>query len=66
VQPIKGSTAPVDEAAVAEYLELIPDTGSLDDLKELWSQIAEDGLGKHPTLVAAKDARKTELTEEEQ
>lgn len=66
VQPIKGSPAPVDEAAVAEYLQLIPDTGSLADLKELWAQIAEDGLGKHPALVAAKDARKTELTEEEQ
>lgn len=68
VQPIAGSptTPPVDEAAVGEYLELIGDTGSLDELKDLWAQIAEDGLGKHPTLIAAKDARKTELTEEEQ
>lgn len=69
VQPITGHTnaeSSVDTAAVEEYAELIRDTGSVDDLRELWSQIAEDGLSKHPQLIEAKDARKAELASEEE
>jgi len=64
LQPITRQPAAepeADTAAVTEYLELVRDTGSIEDLKELWEQIKDDGLAKQPALVAAKDARKTEL-----
>lgn len=69
VQPITGhynAESSVDSAAVEEYAELIRDTGSVDDLRELWSQITGDGLSKHPQLIEAKDARKAELASEEE
>jgi hypothetical protein len=59
VQPLPTDTAGL-EAALAD----IANADSIPTLKAAWDLAGKRGLAAHPDVVAAKERRKTELTEE--
>jgi hypothetical protein len=60
VQPLPTDTGGL-EAALAD----IANADSIPTLKAAWDLAGKRGLAAHPDVVAAKEARKTELTTEE-
>lgn len=59
VQPLQ---AVADESTVVDVLAEINDAGSLPALKAAWDLAGVRGFQKHPDVIAAKDARKVELS----
>ena len=64
-EPTKPVTTPdLDPAAVLEWTDHLASIGSLDDLRAAWADAIKQGVSGHPQILAAKDARKGELSGE--
>lgn len=66
VQPLKGAT-PIQSAApdtvlVDEWISTIRDASTVAQLEAAWHGIINAGIAKEPRVIAAKDARKAELS----
>lgn len=60
VNPLPDTPAPVDN--VAEWITALNTAESIGDLQGAWEAAAAAGVTNRPDVVAAKDARKKELT----
>lgn len=66
VQPLIESAAPavptLTPEDVATWVELLTNAETTDELLTVWTSAGTAGVARHPEIVAAKDARKKELT----
>lgn len=60
IQPLPDAPAPVDN--VAEWITALNTAQSIGDLQSAWEKAAAAGVTNQPDVIAAKDARKKELT----
>jgi len=62
VQPlVTQSATALSPADSSQWLELIKDAGTLEDLQRVWAAAIAADVAKHEPIVAAKDARKKKL-----
>lgn len=61
IQPLGDAPAAPEQPSIAPHLDAIDTAATMDALKAAWMAIDTAGLGKHPELWAAKEARKKEL-----
>ncbi|MFJ4997136.1 hypothetical protein ACIP5T_03225 [Microbacterium sp. NPDC088619] len=61
VEPLGDAPAAPEHPSIAPHLDAIDTAATMDALKATWMAIDAAGLGKHPELWAAKEARKKEL-----
>ena len=68
VQPLPTETAPTTIAPtltpedIATWVELLTKAATTDELLTVWTNAGTAGVARHPEIVAAKDARKKELS----
>jgi hypothetical protein len=63
VEAPKPAAAPsVDQVLVSEWLETINEAGTVAQLQAAWVGAGKAGVTKDPKVIAAKDARKRELS----
>lgn len=60
VQPLPDAPAPVDN--VAEWITALNTAQSIGDLQGAWEKATAAGVTNRPDVIAAKDARKKELS----
>lgn len=60
IQPLPDAPAPVDN--VAEWITALNTAQSIGDLQSAWEKAAAAGVTNRPDVIAAKDARKKELS----
>ena len=53
--------APVDETAIAEWVEAFKFASTVEKLQTVWEDAGKAGVTRNPKVIAAKDARKKAL-----
>jgi len=61
VAPAANAAMPIEPTVVSEWVERITACGTIDDLHLAWREASNAKVAAHPSILAAKDKRKSEL-----